>query len=91
VILGLGWNFLFVGGTALLVDTYRPVERFKAQAVNEFAVFGASAAASLLAGTLIHAWGWNTVLWSTAPFVLAISIALALLQRGGAAEAAPAR
>jgi MFS family permease len=91
VLLGLGWNFLFVGGTALLVDTYRPVERFKAQAVNEFAVFGASAAASLLAGTLIHAWGWNAVLWSTAPFVLAVSIALALLPRSGAAEAAPAR
>ena len=76
VLVGVGWNFLFVGGTALLVDTYRPSERFKAQAVNEFSVFGVSAAASLLAGTLIHSFGWNVVLWSTAPFLAAILLAL---------------
>ena len=70
VLLGVGWNFLFVGGTALLIDSYRPVERFKAQAVNEFSVFGVSAAGSLLAGTLIHSWGWNVVLWSTAPLLI---------------------
>jgi MFS family permease len=81
VTLGIGWNFLFVGGTALLVDSYRPAERFKAQAANEFAVFGASAAASLLAGTLIHAWGWNTVLWSIAPLLLLVAGALLLLPR----------
>jgi len=77
VLIGLGWNFLFVAGTALLVETYRPAERFKAQAVNEFAVFGVSAAASLLAGSLIHAWGWDTVLWSTAPLLLALLVVLA--------------
>jgi MFS family permease len=81
VLVGVGWNFLFVGGTALLVDTYRPSERFKAQAVNEFSVFGISAAASLLAGTLIHTWGWNTVLWSTAPFLVAILVALVPFSR----------
>ncbi len=59
VLVGIGWNFLFVGGTALLVSSYRNGERFKAQAVNEFSVFGVSAAGSLLAGTLIHSWGWN--------------------------------
>ena len=76
VLLGIGWNFLFVGGTALLVDTYQPVERFKAQAVNEFTVFGVSAAASLLAGSLIQTWGWNTVLWSTAPLLVGLLAAL---------------
>jgi MFS family permease len=87
VLVGVGWNFLFVGGTALLVDTYRPSERFKAQAVNEFSVFGISAAASLLAGTLIHSWGWNTVLWSTAPFLVAILIALVPFSRRAAVPA----
>jgi len=76
VLLGVGWNFLFVGGTTLLVDSYRPSERFKAQAVNEFSVFGVSAAASLLAGTLVHEWGWSTVLWSTAPLLIGMLIVL---------------
>jgi MFS family permease len=86
VLLGIGWNFLFVGGTALLVDSYRPSERFKAQAVNEFSVFGVSAAASLLAGTLIHRWGWNTVLWSTAPFLIGMLFVLVPFSRRPALE-----
>jgi MFS family permease len=81
VLLGIGWNFLFVGGTALLVDTYRSSERFKAQAVNEFSVFGVSAVVSLLAGTLIHTWGWETVLWSTAPLLVALLIVLVPFSR----------
>ena len=76
VLVGIGWNFLFVGGTALLVESYRPAERFSAQAVNEFSVFGVSAAASLLAGTLIHGWGWNAVLWSTAPLLIGTAAVL---------------
>jgi MFS family permease len=86
VLLGIGWNFLFVGGTALLVDTYQPVERFKAQAVNEFTVFGVSAAASLLAGSLIQTWGWNTVLWSTAPLLVGLLAALIPFARYRAAQ-----
>jgi MFS family permease len=86
VLLGIGWNFLFVGGTALLVDTYRPAERFKAQAVNEFSVFGVSAVASLLAGSLIHTWGWDTVLWSTAPLLVALLVVLVPFSRQPARE-----
>ena len=89
VLVGIGWNFLFVGGTALLVESYRPIERFKAQAVNEFSVFGVSAAASLLAGTLIHNWGWNVVLWSTAPLLVGTAAVLLLFgMRPKAAHAA---
>lgn len=65
VILGVGWNFLFVGGTTALVATYRPIERFRAQGVNDFSVFGVSALASLSAGLLLHEFGWSTVLIST--------------------------
>jgi MFS family permease len=61
VLLGIGWNLLFVAGTALLTTTYRPAERFRAQAVNEFSVFGTQALASLMAGPAIHALGWQTL------------------------------
>jgi len=76
VLLGLGWNFLFVGSTALLVESYQPNERFKAQAINEFSVFGASALAALLAGTVLHAFGWNAILWTSAPLLIAMFVAL---------------
>jgi MFS family permease len=61
VLLGIGWNLMFVAGTALLTTTYRPAERFRAQAVNEFSVFGTQALASLMAGPAIHALGWQTL------------------------------
>ena len=76
VALGVGWNFLFVGGTTLLVNSYRAEERYRAQAANDFSVFGLSALASLLAGTVLHLWGWTLLLWSVVPslFVMAILI-----------------
>jgi MFS family permease len=59
VLLGAGWNLLFIAGTTLLASTYRASERFKVQGVNEFAVFGSQAFASLLAGPAIHHLGWS--------------------------------
>jgi MFS family permease len=61
VLLGIGWNFLFVGGTTLLTRCYDPSERFKAQAFNDFTVFGFQAAASLSAGTVIFFAGWEVL------------------------------
>ena len=55
---GVGWNFVFVGATTLVTTTYRPVERGKAQALNDFLVFGTTAASSLLAGLLQSRLGW---------------------------------
>jgi MFS family permease len=81
VLLGIGWNFMFVGGTTLLVKTYRPNERFLAQGVNEAAVFGTSALGSLLAGTLLTSIGWSAVMLSTLPMILAIGLAVWLLRR----------
>lgn len=77
VILGVGWNFLFVGGTTALVATYRPAERFRAQAVNDFSVFGAAALASLSAGALLHAFSWSAVLLSALPALGLMLCALA--------------
>ena len=76
VLLGLGWNFLYIGGTTLLVGTYRSSERFRAQAVNEFSVFGMSAVASLMAGTIIVAFGWTAVLLSALPVIIVMLLAL---------------
>ena len=76
VILGVGWNFLFVGGTTALVATYRPTERFRAQGVNDFSVFGMSALASLSAGLLLHGFGWAVVLLSTLPALALMLLAV---------------
>ena len=76
MILGVGWNFLYVGGTTMLTLTYAASERFKAQAANEFSVFGTSAAASLMAGTVIHLYGWTTLILLPMPVLLLILLAL---------------
>ena len=70
VLLGIGWNFLFVGGSALLAATHAPAERGKIQGLNEFVVFGAVAVGSLLAGVLLHTVGWTTLNLSMLPVVL---------------------
>lgn len=76
LLLGVGWNFLFVGGTTMLTYTYSMAERFRAQAVNEFLVFGASASASLLAGTVMHFFGWGTLMLIPIPVLIIICVAL---------------
>jgi MFS family permease len=76
IVLGIGWNFLYVGGTTMLTHTYSMSERFKAQAVNEFSVFGASALASLLAGTVIYLYGWTTLILLPLPVLLFVLLAL---------------
>lgn len=55
---GVGWNFLFVGATTLLTTTYRPAERGKAQAFNDFMVFGTTTVASLMASVVLELEGW---------------------------------
>ena len=81
VLLGVGWNFLYVGGTTMLTFTYSMSERFKAQAVNEFSVFGTSAAASLLAGTVMYYYNWYTVVLLPLPLLLIIVAGLIIVRR----------
>jgi len=76
VLLGVGWNFLYVGGTTMLTLTYSMSERFKAQAVNEFSVFGTSAVGSLLAGTIMYLYGWYTLVMVPMPLLVVILIGL---------------
>lgn len=74
ILLGIGWNFLFVAGTALLPRTYVGKERFRVQAVNDFLVFGTQAIASLGAGWFLFQFGWNTLIWITLPLVCALAL-----------------
>ncbi|MDJ0654618.1 MAG: MFS transporter [Xanthomonadales bacterium] len=76
VLLGVGWNFLYVGSTTMVTLSYTLAERFRAQAVNEFAVFGTSAATSLLAGTMIHLYGWTAIVVAPLPLLLAVLVGL---------------
>lgn len=62
VLLGIGWNFLFVGGTVLLTQSYQPSERFKVQGLNEFLVFGCQATAALSAGVFLNLIDWRGLL-----------------------------
>lgn len=61
VLLGIGWNFMFVGGSTLLTEVYDPSEKAKVQGVNDFLVFGTNAFASLSAGAIYHRMGWEAV------------------------------
>jgi MFS family permease len=69
-LLGLGWNFMYVGGTTLLTAAYRPEERAKTQAANEFLTFGAVALASLSSGGVFARAGWDTVNYAVLPLLL---------------------
>jgi MFS family permease len=84
VLLGIGWNFLFIGGTTLLTETYRPEERAKTQALNDFLVFTATTLASLSAGAMQHASGWWWVNVGVIPLVLVIVASLGWLGLRGA-------
>jgi predicted MFS family arabinose efflux permease len=61
VLLGIGWNFTYIGGSTLLTETYRPSEKAKAQGANEITVFGVQALSSLSAGVLVNTAGWSTI------------------------------
>lgn len=72
VLLGIGWNFLFVSGTALLPQSYQDNERFKVQALNEFSVFSIQALASLSSGWVLYQFGWQVLLYISLPMLLVV-------------------
>lgn len=80
LLVGVGWNFLFVGATALVTTAYRPSERGRAQALNDFLVFGTTATSSLLAGILQQAWGWNALNYLALPLIGIALLALTWLR-----------
>ena len=93
-ILGVGWNFLYIGGTTLLTETYRPEELAKAQGANDQAIFIVMAISSLSAGVTVTSAGWERVNLLALPLVILIGAAItwyALHARKEAAHAAAAR
>lgn len=77
ILLGIGWNFGFIGATSLVTDCYRPEERTKVQAANDFLVFGSVAIASFSSGRLLNAGGWESVNWLVFPPVIVALVLLA--------------
>ena len=80
VLVGIGWNFLFVGGTALLTYAYRPSERSRAQGFNDFMVFGVVAIFSGASGWIQSVMGWNVVCYAVTPFIFAVFLAVLWLK-----------
>ena len=74
VILGIGWNFLFLSGTNLLRHGYRDEDRFKVQSFNDFLVFSIQGVASLSSGWFLFHWGWQGVLYASLPLVLVLAL-----------------
>ena len=83
VLIGIGWNFLYISGTSLLTETYRPEERAKAQGTNEQAIFTMMAISSLTSGATVTAAGWERVNLLALPLILVVAGALVwyVLQR----------
>ncbi len=79
VLLGVGWNFLYIGATTLLTETYRPEERAKAQGANEFAIFAMMTLSSLSSGMIVTNAGWQKVNYAAAPLVAIVIVALLFL------------
>ena len=78
-LLGVGWNFLYIGGTTLLTETYKPAERAKVQGGNDFLVFGVQAVSSLSAGALVLGGGWHTLNLYAIPAVIVIALGVGAL------------
>lgn len=76
VLLGIGWNFLFIGGSALLAATHSEAERGKVQGINDLIIFSLVAVGSLMAGQLLHHLGWESLNLAMLLPILIIAMAL---------------
>ncbi|ACA16034.1 major facilitator superfamily MFS_1 [Methylobacterium sp. 4-46] len=90
VMLGVGWNFGFVGASAMVLECHRPEEKARVQSLNDFAVFGTMAVGSFSSGGLLSRYGWDVVLWiSFLPLVAAVgALAWSAVRASGARQVA---
>lgn len=87
ILLGVGWNFGFLGASALVLECHRPEEKTRVQSLNDFIVFGLMAIGSFASGGLLSAYGWDMVLWvSFVPLALAVAALAMAMRRTAAAE-----
>jgi MFS family permease len=90
LLLGIGWNFLYIGASTLLTEGYRPAERAKVQAFNDFMVGIAVALASFSSGALHSQYGWEAVNYGVVPMIGITAVATIWLIRLRRAMARPA-
>lgn len=81
-LLGIGWNFLFVGGSSLLSTVHSESERGKVQGINDLTIFSFVALASLMSGTLLHLIGWDALNLAMLPLILLVVLATIWLKLG---------
>ena len=81
VTLGIGWNFMYTGGTLLLGESHTPGEKARAQGANDLAVFATMGVSSLASGALVSVAGWERMNVATLPFLVAVLVALVWLRR----------
>jgi len=79
-LLGVGWNFLFIGATTLLTRTYSPVEKAKVQALNDFTIFGTTTVAAFLSGALLTGFGWSVIQLAVMPIIAVATAAILWLK-----------
>ena len=79
LLLGIGWNFLYIGGTTLLTEAYAPAEKAKTQGLNDFLMFFAMAGSSFFSGVLVTSAGWTVLNQIAIPFVALSVFATSLL------------
>src|SRR5687767_1787210 len=80
-LLGVGWNFLYIGGTTLLTEAYLPAEKGRAQAANDLLIFVVGLASSLVAGVLLQAAGWRLMNAYLLPWLVAAIVSILWLGR----------
>jgi MFS family permease len=87
ILLGVGWNFGFLGASAEVLECHRPAERTAVQSCNDFVVFGAMAVASFASGGIVTSLGWPVVCWLALPFAVMAAAGTLWLRASGAARA----
>src|SRR5262245_6395879 len=76
ILLGLGWNFSFIGATAMVAESYTAAERGKVQGFHDFVLFGSVAFSSLMSGAVYNAYGWEMLNWIVFPVTALCFVAL---------------
>jgi MFS family permease len=76
VLLGVGWNFMYIGGSTLLTETYRPAEKAKTQGFNEITIFAVQALSSFSSGVLVNTRGWEVLNYVALPLILCAGAAV---------------
>ena len=80
-LLGVGWNFMYTGGTTLLTESYAPVEKARAQGANDFAVFATMGVSSFSSGALVSVAGWERMNMLALPVLAVVVVAVVWLSR----------